>query len=50
MKTIKQIYSMVESAFTKKDAMEMLEWWYSYGSVRYEDYLLGKKRIKLEFK
>lgn len=40
---------MIESAFNKRSAMEMLETFKIFGNITEEEYLKGKKLIKKEF-
>jgi hypothetical protein len=47
---MKEIKEMIESAFTAKDAREMLNLWYSFGKISEAQMLKGKKLINKEFK
>jgi len=47
---MKEIKEMIESAFTAKQAREMLNMWYSFGKISEDQLLKGKKLIKKEFK
>ena len=47
--TMKRIKDMIESAFTKKDAMEMLERWRIFGDMTERQYKKGMELIKEEF-
>lgn len=47
--TMKRIKDMVESAFNKKDAMEMLERWRIFGDMTESQYRKGMELIKKEF-
>jgi len=40
---------MIETAFSKKDAREMLETFRIFGNITEGEYRKGKKLIKLEF-
>ena len=44
-----KIKAMVESAPTKKDAMDMLSWWRIYGKISEEEYQKGRELIRKEF-
>ena len=46
---MKKIRAMVESAPTKKDAMEMLSWMRIYGNVSDANYEKGRELIRKEF-
>ena len=46
---MKKIKAMVESAPTKKDAMEMLNWWRLYGNISDVNYQKGRELIRKEF-
>ena len=47
--TMKRIKDMVESAFNKRDAMEMLDRWKIFGDMTEKQYNKGKELIKKEF-
>lgn len=47
--TMKRIKDMVESAFNKKDAMEMLDRWKIFGDMTEKQYQKGRELIKKEF-
>lgn len=47
---MKKIKAMVESAPTKKDAMDMLNWWRLYGNISDANYQKGRELITKEFK
>lgn len=47
--TMERIKDMVESAFNKRDAMDMLETWKIFGSMTYEEYNYGRELIREEF-
>ena len=40
---------MIETAFTKKDAREMLETFRIFGNITEEEYSKGRELIKLAF-
>lgn len=46
---MKKIKAMVESAPTKKDAMDMLNWMRLYGNISDADYQKGRELIRKEF-
>jgi len=46
---MKKIINMIETAFTKKDAMDMLETFRIFGNITEEEYLKGKELIRKEF-
>ncbi len=46
---MKKIKNMIETAFTKKDAREMLETYRIFGNITEYQYRKGIKLIKLEF-
>jgi hypothetical protein len=46
---MKKIKAMVESAPTKKDAMEMLSWMRLYGNLSDAQYQKGRELIRKEF-
>ncbi|MDB4343533.1 hypothetical protein OAA15_00770 [bacterium] len=46
---MKKIKNMIETAFNKKDAREMLERYRIFGNITEEQYSKGIKLIKLEF-
>jgi uncharacterized membrane protein len=46
---MKKIKNMIETAFNKKDAREMLEKYRIFGNITEDEYRKGKKLIKLEF-
>jgi hypothetical protein len=46
----KRIQEMIESAFTKKQAMDMLETWRIFGSITNGQYHKGRKLIEQQFK
>ena len=46
---MKKVKAMVESAPTKKDAMEMLSWMRIYGNVSDANYEKGRELIRKEF-
>lgn len=47
--TIKRIKDMVESAFTKRQAMDTLETWRIFGDLTDKQYQKGRELIKEEF-
>jgi hypothetical protein len=47
---MKEIKEMIESAFTAKEAREMLNMWYSFGKISEAQRLKGKKLIEKTFK
>ena len=47
--TMKRIKDMVESAFNKRDAMEMLDRWKIFGDMTEKQYKKGRELIKKEF-
>ena len=47
--TMKRIKSMVESTFTKIQAMDTLETWRIFGYLTEKQYNKGKELIKKEF-
>ena len=46
---MKKIKAMVESAPTKRDAMEMLSWMRIYGNVSDANFEKGRELIRKEF-
>lgn len=44
--TMERIKDMVESAFNKKDAMDMLETWKTFGNMTDEEYNYGRELIR----
>ena len=46
---MKRIKDMVESAFTKKQAMDTLETWRIFGSLTDKQYQKGRELIRKEF-
>jgi hypothetical protein len=46
---MKEIREMVESAFTAKDARQMLNMWYSFGKISSEQLSKGKKLVHKTF-
>ena len=46
---MKRIKDMVESAFTKKQAMDMLETWRIFGNLTDKQYQKGRELIRKEF-
>ena len=46
---MKKIKAMIESAPTKKDAMEMLSWMRLYGNLSEVQYQKGRELIRKEF-
>jgi hypothetical protein len=46
---MERIKDMVESAFNKRDARDMLETWKIFGNMTEEEYNYGKELIKKEF-
>lgn len=46
---MKKIKAMVESAPTKKDAMDMLNWMRLYGNISDVNYQKGRELIRKEF-
>jgi hypothetical protein len=46
---MKEIKEMVESAFTAKDAKEMLRMWHSFGKITSEQLKKGYKLVDKEF-
>jgi hypothetical protein len=46
---MKKIINMIETAFTKKDAMDMLETFRIFGNITEEEYLKGRELIRKEF-
>ena len=46
---MKKIKAMVESAPTKKDAMDMLSWMRIYGNLSDANYEKGRELIRKEF-
>ena len=46
---MKKIKAMVESAPTKKDAMEMLSWMRLYSNISDAQYQKGRELIRKEF-
>lgn len=47
--TMERIKDMVESAFNKRDARNMLETWKTFGSMTDEMYTYGRELIQKEF-
>jgi hypothetical protein len=47
---MKKIKKMIETAFNKKDAMDMLEIFRIFGNISNEEYIKGRELIKEEFK
>ncbi len=47
---MKKIKEMIETAFNKKDAMDMLETFRIFGNISNEEYTKGRELIKEEFK
>ena len=47
--SMKKVKAMIESAFTKKDAMDMLETWRIFKGLSEEDYQKGRELIRKEF-
>jgi hypothetical protein len=46
---MKKIKDMIESAFTKKQAMHTLETWRIFGNITDQQYKKGRELINLEF-
>lgn len=46
---MKKIKAMIESAPTKKDAMDMLNWMQLYGNLSDANYQKGRELIRKEF-
>ena len=46
---MKKIKAMIESASSKKDAIEMLNWWRLYGNISDANYQKGREMIRKEF-
>jgi hypothetical protein len=46
---MKKIKKMIETAFNKKDAMDMLETFRIFGNISDKEYVKGKELIKKEF-
>ena len=46
---MKKIKAMIESAPTKKDAMDMLNWMRLYGNISDVNYQKGRELIRKEF-
>jgi hypothetical protein len=46
---MKKIKEMIETAFNKKDAMDMLETFRIFGNISNEEYTKGRELIKEEF-
>ena len=46
---MKKITEMIETAFNKKDAMNMLETFRIFSNISNEEYIKGRKLIKKEF-
>lgn len=46
---MKEIKEMIESAFSAKDARQMLNMWYSFGKISEAQMLKGKKLINKNF-
>jgi hypothetical protein len=46
---MKEIKTMIESAFTARDAREMLNLWYSFGKISEAQRDKGKKLILKQF-
>jgi len=46
---MKKIKEMVESSFTKKQAMDMLETYQLFGNITEDEYKKGKAMIRKEF-
>ena len=49
IKKMDRIKIMIETAFNKKDAREMLETYRIFGNITEEEYRKGRALIKLEF-
>ena len=47
--SMKKIKDMIESAFTKKDAMDMLETWRIFKGLSDKNYEKGRELIRKEF-
>ena len=46
---MKKIKKMVESAFTKKEAIDMLETYHIFSNITEDEYKKGKAMIRKEF-
>ena len=46
---MKEIKEMIESAFTAKDAKEMLRMWHSFGKITSEQLKKGYKLVEKSF-
>ena len=46
---MKKIKAMIESASSKKEAMEMLNWWRLYSNLSDANYQKGREMIRKEF-
>ena len=47
--TMKEIKEMIESAFTAKDAKDMLRLWHGFGKISAEQLKKGYKLVEKEF-